>query len=165
MLGNMDFTDRREAGARLADPVRIAVHHAAIESSLTVVAIAPGGVPVARPILAALSQDAVDTVFTQVSYLDGEVAGAPAAPGLLPSSAAATNLVIVVADGVETGRAALSVAAALAQAGWERRWLAVPVCPRQTRPALDRHYERVIALVTPLARRSLRWHYADREDA
>lgn len=161
MLGDMDFADRHEAGARLTEPVRTAVLDAAAKSSITVIAIAPGGVPVARPIVAALSEFAANTVLAEVRYLDGKVSGSAGETAALPSSIAATDLVIVVADGVETGRAAMAVAAALASAGWSRRWLAVPVCPRQSRPALDRRYERVIALVTPLARRSLRWHYRE----
>ena len=67
--------------------------------------------------------------------------------------------VIVVDDGVETGTAARATAAALRAAGAERLVLAVPVCPRDAEAELRGHYDEIVALHRPLARRSLRWHY------
>ena len=39
--------------------------------------------------------------------------------------------------------------------------LAVPVCPREARPAMERVYDEIIALEQPMVRRDLRWHYDD----
>lgn len=156
------------------------------EWSIMIVVIAPGGVSVATPVIEALAEHGVRVSQAQVRFVHDEVVGATsgdpvvgarldlsqalpmpkqgASGQVAPESAASTlsppvQVALVVADGVETGRAAAAVASTLAQAGWHRRWLAVPVCPRQSRPALEQRYEKIIALVTPLARRSLRWHY------
>jgi predicted phosphoribosyltransferase len=67
--------------------------------------------------------------------------------------------VIVVDDGVETGTAARAVVTALRAAGAAYVVLAVPVCPREVEADLRRRYDDVIAVTTPLVRRSLRWHY------
>jgi len=67
--------------------------------------------------------------------------------------------VIVVDDGVETGTAARAVVAALRASGAAYVVLAVPVCPREVEADLRRRYDDVIAVTTPLVRRSLRWHY------
>lgn len=84
--------------------------------------------------------------------------------------------VVVLDRGVETGRTAIAIAAAIEQ--WrlpahraaadgtrvtDRAVLAlgVGVCPRQAQPALAPVYDAVLAVVEPLARRSMRWHYAD----
>ena len=67
--------------------------------------------------------------------------------------------VLVVDDGVETGTAARAVVTALRAAGAAYVALAVPVCPREAEADLRRRYDDVIAVTTPLVRRSLRWHY------
>jgi putative phosphoribosyl transferase len=69
--------------------------------------------------------------------------------------------VVVVDDGVETGTAARAIAHALRTGNPARLVLAVPVCPRQEGGSLALLYDEVIAVVQPLARRSLRWHYAN----
>jgi predicted phosphoribosyltransferase len=71
--------------------------------------------------------------------------------------------VIVIDDGVETGTAARAIALALRDQEPARLILAVPVCPRQESASLALLYDEVIAVVQPLARRSLRWHYVNAE--
>ena len=65
------------------------------------------------------------------------------------------------ADGVETGTASRLVGAALRSGGAARVVLAVPVCPRQAEAGLSTVYDEIVAIDRPLARRDLRWHYAD----
>ena len=71
--------------------------------------------------------------------------------------------IVVVDRGVETGLSALRAAQ------WLREQcgsavplvLAVGVCPQQALPELRQGYQHVIAAVSPLARRRLRWHFDD----
>ena len=67
--------------------------------------------------------------------------------------------VVVIDDGVETGTAAAAAAEVLRDAGARRLTLAVPVCPRDAEVGLLDRYDDVVAVVRPLVRRSLRWHY------
>ena len=69
--------------------------------------------------------------------------------------------VLVVDDGVETGTVARAVASPLREAGAAHLNLAVPVCPREAMADLAMRYDEVIAVVTPLVRRSLAWHFDD----
>jgi predicted phosphoribosyltransferase len=141
------FADLADAGARLAAVLRgadIDLHDACV------VAIVPNGVPVAEPVADALSLPLVGAFL--------ERAGEPHVVDL-PDVGGRTA--IVIDDGVETGTAALLVGGALRQAGAARLVLAVPVCPREAEPALRRIYDDVVAVARPLARRDLRWHYAD----
>ncbi len=73
----------------------------------------------------------------------------------------AGRCVVVIDDGVETGTAARAAASALRESGVESLLLAVPVCPREALADLQHRYDQVVAVVRPLARRSLAWHYAD----
>lgn len=68
---------------------------------------------------------------------------------------------IVVDDGVETGTVARAVAPVLRQSGVSRLVLAVPVCSREAMADLSLRYDEIVAVTTPLVRRSLAWHYVD----
>lgn len=68
---------------------------------------------------------------------------------------------IVVDDGVETGTVARAVAPVLRQSGVSRLVLAVPVCSREAMADLGLRFDEIVAVTTPLVRRSLAWHYVD----
>ncbi|MBI1350114.1 MAG: hypothetical protein GC156_03250 [Actinomycetales bacterium] len=80
---------------------------------------------------------------------------------VLPPEGLAGHCVVVLDDGVETGTAARAAASALREAGAAALVLAVPVCPREALADLQHRYDAVVAVVRPLARRALTWHYAD----
>lgn len=141
------FANLDEGGHRLIPAVRDVVRdlHAPL-----VLAILPNGVPVAAPLA-----DALELPLLGVS-LDRE-----GEPRVIEMPDVAGRDVIVVDDGVETGTAAQLVGAAARKAEVGRLVLAVPVCPRQAESGLRALYDDVVAIDRPLARRDLRWHYAD----
>lgn len=65
--------------------------------------------------------------------------------------------VLVVDDGVETGRKALEVAKCLGST--IEKHLAVPVCSKEIESTLLGEYVKVFAVKRPFVRRSLDWHY------
>lgn len=65
--------------------------------------------------------------------------------------------VLVVDDGVETGRKALSIAEELGER--VLKCLAVPICSREIESVLLGYYTRIYAVKRPFVRRSLDWHY------
>ncbi|MGI9196771.1 MAG: phosphoribosyltransferase family protein [Candidatus Nanopelagicales bacterium] len=140
------FASLADGGRALVSPLR----ELGLENPL-VLAIVPNGVPVAEPVAEALGAPLLGAL------LDRE--GEPRLREPLPGITGRT--VIVVDDGVETGTAASLVGSAARAAGAAYLVLAVPVCPREARPAMERVYDAVIAVDSPLARRDLRWHYAD----
>ena len=137
------FANLADAGAQLA----VRVRDARIDDPL-VLAVIPNGVPVALPVASALGVRAiglpVDRRDEPVVHEVPDVRG---------------RRVIVVDDGVETGRVARAVQSALRPAGPAELLLAVPVCSREAMAALD--YDRIIAVETPFGRRSLAWHFDD----
>jgi len=142
-----DFANLRDAGLRLGSALADAYDVA----DVTVLAAVPNGVPVALGIREAWAVDVQPLPVTR-SDEGAEVAADPALAG---------RRVIVVDDGVETGTVARAAAAALRASGVDLLVLAVPVCPREAMADLALRYDDVIALVKPLARRDLAWHYAD----
>lgn len=143
----MRFADRADGGRQLAAVVPDAV--CGVGDAL-VVAIVPHGVPVAEPLADALGLPLTGACLDR----EGE-------PRVTEIPKVGGRTVIVVDDGVETGTAAALVGLALLDAGAARLILAVPVCPRQAEPGLARIYDEIVAIDRPLARRGLRWHYAD----
>jgi|688.fasta_scaffold174348_2 putative phosphoribosyl transferase len=140
-----DFLDLRDAGEKLAPHVRDRV------TDPLVLAVAPHGIPVAEAVAAALG--------TSVHAL--EIARTDEGVSIPEIPEVSGREVVVVDDGVETGTAARAIAHALRTGNPARLVLAVPVCPRQEGGSLALLYDEVIAVVQPLARRSLRWHYAN----
>jgi len=140
-----DFLDLADAGVKLAplvtgrftDPILLAV--------------APNGIPVARAV--------ADAVGAEVQELPIRRSDDGIAIPVMPDVTG--REVVVIDDGVETGTAARAIAQALREGRPARLVLAVPVCPRQESASLALIYDEVIAVVQPLARRSLRWHYAN----
>lgn len=142
-----DFADLADGGRQLLALLR---DSAAATDSACLIAIAPNGVPVAEPLADALGLPLYG------AYLDRE-----GEPRVVAIPEIAGRTAIVVDDGVETGTAATLVGVALREAGVARLVLAVPVCPRQADAALRLLYDDIVAIARPLARRDLRWHYAD----
>lgn len=141
----MTFADLGEAGRALAARLGPAP-----TGSLDLIAVVPGGVPVALEIA-----DAWRCPVATIDLVrDGDVR-----PGPVPE--VRDGYVHVVDDGVETGTAARVVGAALRAAGASRIVLAVPVCPRQAAASLALVYDEIVAIERPLGGRSLRWHYRD----
>lgn len=141
----MTFVDLRDAGRALAARLGPAP-----TGSFDLIAVVPGGVPVALEI--------ADAWRCPLGTIDLERED-DVRPGPLPEVRGAH--VLVVDDGVETGTAARVVAAALRSAGASRIVLAVPVCPRQAAASLALVYDEIVAIERPLGGRSLRWHYRD----
>lgn len=142
-----DFLDLTDAGTKLAP------HVMGRAKDPVVLGVAPNGVPVAAVVATAIGAPLKQ--LTVIRSDDGvSVSEVPDVTGCE---------VIVVDDGVETGTAARAIAHALRDRDPAKLILAVPVCPRQEGGSLALLYDEVIAVVQPLARRSLRWHYANAE--
>jgi predicted phosphoribosyltransferase len=133
-----DFTD---AGEQLAPLVR---EH--LTEDAVLIAIAPGGVPVARALQERLAMQTVPV--PQLNIFDGE----------LPVDVSGRH-VVVVDDGVETGTAARRIGELLRAAGAESTVFAVPVCPVESRDALRELFDQLIAIEQPVVRQPLRLHY------
>ena len=69
---------------------------------------------------------------------------------------------LIVDDGVETGRKAASIAEALGDRF--DTCLAVPVCSREIESGLAPLYRKIYAVKRPFVRRSLDWHYQVRPE-
>lgn len=113
--------------------------------------VLPNGVPVVLAIRDAL---ALPVVPLEAMRSDAGVA-------IVAPESVSGRTAIVIDDGVETGTVARAAAPVLREAGVARLVLAVPVCPREASAHLDLMYDEVIAVVRPLARRSLAWHYEE----
>ncbi|MBI1378581.1 MAG: hypothetical protein GC157_14025 [Frankiales bacterium] len=140
----MRFVDLADGGRRLAPLVA-----AALTPDAVVVSAGDGGLVTGRAVAQALGIAVVPLVTTRSD------AGVRVE---LPLDVAGRR-VVVVDDGVESGTAARAVAAALRTAGASSLVLAVPVCPQEAETDLRTRYDEVVALVRPLERRSLQWHY------
>lgn len=143
-----DFANLADGGRRLGALLLEALEAAA--DPLLLLAL-PNGVPVARGI--------AETVAAPMRLLPVERSDDGATVASMPDLAGRT--VVVIDDGVETGTVARAAATALRASGVERLILAVPVCPREALADLAHRYDLVVAVVRPLARRDLAWHYAD----
>lgn len=140
------FADLADGGRALVPLVRASP---CLGPEAAVLAILPNGVPVAEPLCAELGLPLLAAALDR----DGE-------PRVSDLPDVAGRAIIVVDDGVETGTAARLVGLAVRAAGAACVVLAVPVCPREARPMLERVYDEVLAVDQPLVRRDLRWHYS-----
>ena len=134
----MTFRDFADAGEQLA-PLLIDW----LTAECVLIAIAPGGVPVAKAAQAT-------GLLPELELYDFR--------GELPSGIAGRT-VVVIDDGVETGTAARAMGALLRDAGAATTVFAVPVCPRESEPMLRELFDDVIAIDRPFVRRPLQWHY------
>ena len=143
-----DFLDLADGGRAVA---ALLAEHAGVEG-VVVLGVVPNGVPGALEVARALG---LPLLGVEVDHDDGGISGIG-----LPDLTGVSH-VIVVDDAVETGTAATAIGRALRQAAPHAfLTLAVPVCPREASATLDHLFDRVVAVVRPLARRSLTWHYA-----
>ena len=133
-----DFRDLVDGGQRLAKQVGHLHGH--------VVGIEPNGGPAAQAVAHALG--------TTVSYVRRVNEG-----DAFEINATISGPAVVCDCGVETGRAAVTLGRQLRDMGVNPLVLAVPVCPREIEPLLREVYDEIVAVVRPLARRSLSWHY------
>ena len=143
-----DFANLADGGRRLAEALR-SVLSAAVDPVL--VPVLPNGAPVVAGIHGAV----------RLPVIPLPVARSDEGVRIAPIDGVAGRTAIVVDDGVETGTVARAAAPALRASGVSRLVLAVPVCPREALADLALRYDEVVAVVRPLARRSLAWHYAD----
>lgn len=149
-MGDMKFRDFADAGQQLAPLVAELIARLVCDqptAELVLIAIAPGGVPVATAVVATgLLPEIPLHVFVRE-------AGAE-----LPCDVGGRT-VIAIDDGVETGTAARAVGALLRDAGAVRTVLAVPVCPREIEVEMRLAFDDVIAIDWPMERRPLHEHY------
>jgi len=153
-----DFVDLADGGRAVAELLQEHVG----ESGVVVLGVVPNGVPGALEVARALG---LPLLGVEVDHDDDGISAIR-----LPHLAGVTH-VIVVDDAVETGTAATAIGRALREAVPQAfLTLAVPVCPREASATLDLLFDAVVAVVRPLVRRSLTWHYeafapVDRADA
>ena len=142
-----DFANLVDGGRRLGPLLTAAL----FDTDALLLAAIPNGVPVALGV--------VDSFAAPVRALAVARSDEGAAVATVPDLVGRT--VIVIDDGVETGTVARAAAFALRESGVGMLVLAVPVCPREAMADLQHLYDRVVAVVSPMARRDLSWHYAD----
>jgi putative phosphoribosyl transferase len=147
------FDNLAGAGRALADQV---VTELGPSPDVIVLAVIPNGAPVAIPVAEALGvrAQALPVTRTDEGLEFGE----------LPDVAG--RVVVVIDDGVETGRVAREVARVLRHKGEplaapSRLILAVPVCSREAMAGLNNLYDQIIAVDQPMGRRALSWHFTD----
>jgi predicted phosphoribosyltransferase len=145
------FTNLEAAGDALAIEVKDHVAKFFPDISPMVLAVIPNGVPVALPVARELGVRVL-ALEVQRSEEGVDIAELPDVHG---------RVVIVIDDGVETGTVARAVVGPIRDAGAAHVILAVPVCSRELLAQLCLKYDEVIALVKPMARRSLAWHFED----
>ena len=151
----MKFRDFADAGEQLAP---LLLDWLTAESVL--IAIAPGGVPVAQAAQATGLLPELPLNICGPARPPGESVSevAPRLQLQLPADLAGRT-VVVIDDGVETGTAARAMGARLRDAGAATTVFAVPVCPREVEPELRTLFDEVIAIDRPFVRRPLHWHY------
>lgn len=142
-----DFANLVDGGRRLGALLVEALDGA---TDVLLLAALPNGVPVAVGI--------AESVSAPMRLLPIERTDEGATVAAMTDLVGRT--VVVIDDGVETGTVARAVATALRASGVGRLILAVPVCPREADADLAHRYDLIVAVVRPLARRDLAWHYA-----
>ncbi len=141
-----DFRDAADAGEQLARLVPAEFDY--------VVAVLPTSEVIAQKVAEGLQVPMLG--LTRVLTEDDS---APVHIELHLDGVPTTSRLVIVDDAVETGRTSVAIANALKAAGYEAITLAVPVCPRDSEYLVRDHFEQIIAVVRPLMRRSLSWHY------
>jgi predicted phosphoribosyltransferase len=140
-----DFANLADGGHRLA-PLLLE----ATADPILLLAAMPNGVPVALAVAERLQGAEVRPLMVRRSSDGVEVDS----PGDLTG-----RTVAIVDDGVETGTVARAAAAAVRASHPDVMLLAVPVCPREAMADLQHRYDGIVAVIRPLARRDLAWHY------
>ena len=140
-----DFIDLADAAHQLAEVLH--------DSPDFVVSIQPNGAVIAQVLASKFGCHIVEAV------LDSENISSTDAVSINLEGVEPTSRLLVVDDAVETGQAAWAVASKLRSLGFTDLHLAVPICPRQSAYQLGEVYSTISAVVRPLAKRSLTWHY------
>jgi predicted phosphoribosyltransferase len=155
-----EFADLADGGRKLIPYVQAALGDTE-SRDVVVVAIVPNGVPAAQVLAAHLGCQIVPLVVARPLAADGS---GRVTPVVQPQEGIDTTLagktVVVVDDAVETGTVTRVVGAFLKGMG-ARLVLAVPVCPRDVSAGLVPLYDEVVAVLRPMVRRALTWHYRD----
>lgn len=141
-----DFTNDIDAGRQLAQVID---GHFDV-----VVAVLPTSRNIANEVAQALNvpQAGVIRVMTGIEE-------EPVRIELALGDVAKSARLLIVDDAVETGRTSVEISRALKSAGYGNLTLAVPVCPRDSEYLVKDHFDGIIAVVRPLMRRALSWHY------
>ena len=140
-----DFADLADAASKLAAIVTIKPD--------LVISIQPNGALIAQFIATKFG------IPLSAAIIDRSNINDPASVDLSLDDVDSSVSVLVVDDAVETGQAAMAVGIALRTRGFTNLSLAVPICPRESAYQLGQIYSRIDAVVKPMARRSLTWHY------
>jgi len=143
-----EFAHLVDAGRQLGERIAERVGH---WSDPILTPVLPNGVPVVEGIR--------DRLHLPVRAID--VRRADEGVVVEPVADLVGRTAIVVDDGVETGTIARAVAPIMREGMVAHLVLAVPVCSREVLAHLALVYDEVIAVSTPLVRRSLTWHYED----
>ena len=140
-----DFADLRDAAQKLAEIVTLKPD--------LIVSIQPNGALIAEIIATKFGCPLIAAIIDRTNISD-QTSVELRLENIEPSST-----ILVIDDAVETGQAAMAVGIALRTRGITNLSLAVPVCPRDSAYQLGQVYSRIDALLRPMARRSLTWHY------
>jgi predicted phosphoribosyltransferase len=155
-----EFADLADGGRRLIPYVQAALGDTN-PRDVVVVAIIPNGVPAAKALAAHLSAELLPLVVARPLADDGSGRITPVVqPQEGLEGRLAGKTVVVVDDAVETGTVTTTVGSFLKGMSG-RLVLAVPVCPRDVSSGLVPLYDEVVAVLRPMVRRSLTWHYRD----
>ena len=153
-----EFADLADGGRKLVPYVKAALAETP-PADVVIVAIVPNGVPAAKALAAELNCPVERLVVYRPMAADGSGRVDPVVEirdGLPESLAGKT--VVVVDDAVETGTSTRAVGALLRP--WcQTMMLAVPICPRDVSAGLVPLYDEVVAVLRPMVRRALTWHY------
>jgi putative phosphoribosyl transferase len=141
------FANLGESGLQLGDRLV----EEGIGAGALALAVVPNGVPVARE---TARRAGLELAGLRVNRSNERVR-VVALPDVSGRS------VLVIDDGVETGRVARAVATALRDVGASEVVLAVPVCPRKAMAELSPRYDRIVAVETPVASQPLASHFDD----
>lgn len=153
-----EFADLADGGRKLIPYVRAAVSDVS-PADLAIVAIVPNGVPAAKALAADLGATVIPLMVFRPMAPDGSGRVEPVVEQRDDlAEVLAGKTVVVVDDAVETGAATRAVGATLRPL-CSRLMLAVPICPRDVSAGLVPLYDEVVAVLRPMVRRSLSWHY------
>ncbi len=153
-----EFADLADGGRKLVPYVQAAIADTPA-SDVVIIAIVPNGVPAAKALAAELGAPVIPLVVYRPMAPDGSGRVDPVVEQRDDlDEALAGKTVVVVDDAVETGTVTRVVGSTLRPL-CSRLMLAVPICPRDVSAGLVPLYDEVVAVLRPMVRRSLSWHY------
>lgn len=153
-----EFADLADGGRKLVPYVKAALAETP-PADVVIVAIVPNGVPAAKALADELACPVVPLVVYRPMAADGSGRVEPVVESRDDlAEIVAGKTVVVVDDAVETG-AVTRVVGALLRPLCRTLMLAVPICPRDVSAGLVPLYDDVVAVLRPMVRRALTWHY------